>query len=185
MTVLLFTSDDDNIGCWLSLLSYCLPLTMTILGVGSHDCPIVYLWRWQYRVLALITVLLFTSDDDNIGCWLSLLSYCLPLTMTILGVGSHDCPIVYLWRWQYWVLALITVLLFTSDDDNIGCWLSLLSYCLPLTMTILGIGSHYCPIFYLWRWQYWEKPLINVPLFTSDDDNFLSVGSHDCPIFYS
>ena len=189
LIVLLFTASDDHVGIFWPLywLSFYLQLLITTLVSFGHciDCPFIYsFWLPRWYLLAIVlTVLLFTASDDDVGIFWPLywLSFYLRLLITTLVSFGHciDCPSIYGFWWRRWYLLAIvlTVLLFTASDYHLGiCWpLYWLSFYLRLLMTTLVSFGHCidCPSiygFWLPRW-YLLAIALTVPLFTASDDD--------------
>ena len=188
LTVLLFTASDYHIGIFWPLywLSFYLRLLMTTLVSFGHciDCPSIYgFWLPRWYLLAIVlTVLLFTASDDDVGIFWPLywLSYLRLLITTLVSLGHCiDCSSIYGFWWRRWYLLAIvlTVLLFTASDDDVGIFWPLywLSFYLRLLMTTLVSFGHCidCPSiysFWLPRW-YLLTIALTVPLFTASDDH--------------
>ena len=188
LTVLLFTASDYHVGIFWPLywLSFYLRLLMTTLVSFGHciDCPSIYgFWLPHWYLLAIVlTVLLFTASDDDVGIFWPLywLSYLRLLITTLVSLGHCiDCSSIYGFWWRRWYLLAIalTVLLFTASDDDVGIFWPLywLSFYLRLLMTTLVSFGHCidCPSiysFWLPRW-YLLTIALTVPLFTASDDH--------------
>ena len=188
LTVLLFTASDDHVGIFWPLywLSFYLRLLITTLVYFGHCiiCPSIYdFWLPRWYLLAIVlTVLLFTASDNDVGIFWPLywLSFSLRLLMTTLVSFGHciDCPSIYGFWWPRWYLLAIvlTVLLFTASDDHVGIFWPLhwLSYLRLLITTLVSFGHCIdCPSiygFWLPRW-YILAIVLTVLLFTASDDH--------------